>query len=417
MAAGLRGHRDFRLLWGAETASELGSRVSTLAVPIVAVRSLHASTFAVGALAAASTAAFLLVGLPAGAWVDRVRRRRVMVAADLGRMLAVGSIPVAYATDHLSLAQLYVVALVAGVLTVLFDVSYQSFLPSLVGSSELVAANSRLTGSAQVAGVAGPGVAGALVQSVGGAYAIAVDAVSFLASGALIGAIRAREPMPARPVGGPPRLTREMSEGVRFVFGHPILRAIAATTATSNLFNGILGAVEIVFLVRVVHAPSGLIGLLFAVASAGGVLAAAVAGRIALRVGSARATFVGLLVGDAGGLVIPLTTRGAGVWLFAAGSFATAFGAVLYNVNQVSFRQRLCPEHLLGRMNATMRFVVWGVLPIGALIGGALGTALGTRATLWVAAGGGALATGWLLASPVRRMRDYPTATIEPHGV
>jgi predicted MFS family arabinose efflux permease len=407
VAGGLRGHRDFRRLWGGETVSELGSQVSLLAIPLIAVRTLHATTFEVGVLAAASTAAFLLVGLPAGVWVDRLRRRWVMMAADFGRVLSLGSIPLVYAVGTLTLIQLYVVTLVTGVLTVFFDVAYQSYLPSLVGREHLVEGNAKLTGSAQVSQVAGPSLAGGLVQAIGGAYAVAVDAVSFVVSGVAIAFIRAPEPVPLVPEGGHNRVRHDIAEGLRFVFGHPLLRAIAATTSTANLFSGILTAVEVVFLVRVAHAAPGIIGLLFAMGSVGGLLGAVVASPVARWIGGARATIVGIFAG-VGGLLIPLTTPGVGVLFFGFGFFFNAFGAVLYNVNQVSFRQRLCPDRLLGRMNATMRFVVWGVLPIGALIGGALGTVIGLRPTVWVAEIGSCVAGVWLLASPMRNMRDFP---------
>ena len=405
-------HRDFRLLWGGETVSELGSQVSLLAIPLLAVGTLHATTFEMGLLTAASTAAFLIVGLPAGVWVDRLRRRRLMIVADGGRVLALGSIPVAYALGGLTLAQLFVVTLASGILTVFFDVAYQSYLPTLVGREHLVEGNAKLTGSAQVAAVAGPSVAGGLVQAFGSSAAVAVDSLSFLVSAVAVGAIGAPEPKPTLPESGHPRLLRGIAEGLRFVFGNALLRAIAATTATANLFGGIAAAVEIVFLVRQVHASPGEIGLLFALAGVGGVLGAFAAGPIARRVGGARATIIGIGV-SVGALLIPLTTPGAGLLYFGFGLFLVSFSATVYNVNQVSFRQRLCPDRLLGRMNATMRFVVWGVLPIGALIGGFLGAAFGLRTTLWVGALGQALAGVWLLASPMRSLRDFPDAPPE----
>jgi MFS family permease len=404
---GLLRHRDFRLLWGGETISELGSQVSVLAIPLLAVRTLHATTFEVGLLAAAATAAFLIVGLPAGVWVDRIRRRWVMIAADLGRMLALGSIPVAYALGALTLAQLLVVTLVSGVLTVFFDVAYQSYLPSLVGWENLVEGNAKLTGTAEAAAVAGPSIAGGLVQAFGSSYAVAVDSVSFLLSGAAVAAIRQPEPKPVVPEGGHPGLLHDIGEGLRFVFGNVLLRAIAATTATANFFSGVMTAVEIVFLVRAVHASPGVIGLLFSIGAVGGVLGAIFATPLARRIGGARATIVGIGV-SAGALLIPLTMPGAGLLYFGFGYMLVGFGAVLYNVNQVSFRQRLCPDHLLGRMNATMRFIVWGVLPIGALLGGVLGSFIGLRPTLWIGAIGQAIAGVWLLASPMRTMRDFP---------
>lgn len=399
-------HRDFRRLWGGETVSEIGTQVSLLAIPLLAVRTLHATTFEVGLLTASSTVGFLLFGLPAGAIVDRLRRRHVMIVADLGRMCALGSVPVADAVGHLGLTQLYCVTLVAGVLTVFFDVAYQSYLPSLVGLDDIVEGNAKLTGSAQVAQIAGPSLAGLLVQAIGGAFAVALDAGSFLWSGAAIATIRASEAPPTASGG---HLATDIAEGVRFVFTDRLLRAIAATTATANLFGAMMTAVEVPFLVRSVHASPGIIGLLFGVVGAGGLLGALGASRVAARLGAVRSTRIGIYLG-AGGLLIPLTRPGAGLLLFGGGYFITAFGAVLYNVNQVSFRQRLCPHELLGRMNATMRFVVWGVLPIGALIGGAVGSAVGLRPTLWLAASGQLSAAAWLLASPLRTMRDFPSS-------
>ncbi len=404
-------HRDFRLLWGGETVSELGSQVSLLAIPLLAVRTLHATTFEMGLLTAASTAAFLIVGLPAGVWVDRVRRRRVMIAADLGRLLALGSVPVAYAACALTLAQLFVVTLASGVLTVFFDVAYQSYLPALVGRDHLVEGNAKLTGSAQVAAVAGPSAAGGLVQAIGSSSAVAVDSVSFFVSAAAVAAIRTPEPKPRVPEGGHPKLVHDMAEGLRFVFSNVLLRAIMATTATSNLFSGIAAAVEIVFLVREVQASPGVIGLLFTLGGIGGVLGAFAAGPIARRLGGARATIIAI-AGSAGGLLIPLTRPGAGLLFFGLGMLMVSFSAVVYNVNQVSFRQRLCPDRLLGRMNASMRFVVWGVLPIGALIGGVLGSLAGLRPTLWIGMIGEALAGAWLVASPMRSMREFPDAPV-----
>ena len=400
-------HRDFRLLWGCETVSQLGSQVSLLAIPLLAVRTLHATTFEMGLLTAASTAAFLIVGLPAGVWVDRIRRRRVMIGADLGRVVALGSVPVAYAAGLLTLGQLFVVTLATGVLTVFFDVAYQSYLPTLVGRDHLVEGNAKLTGSEQVATVAGPSIAGALVQAIGSAAAVAVDAASFLVSAVAVAAIRAPEPKPTVPEGGHRRLAHDIGEGLRFVFSNVLLRAIAATTATSNFFSGIAAAVEIVFLVREVHASPTQIGLLFSLGGVGGVMGALAAGPIARRFGGARSVLLGEVI-SIGVLLIPLTMPGAGLLLFGAGMLIDSFAVVVYNVNQVSFRQRLCPDRLLGRMNATMRFVVWGVLPIGALLGGVLGSAAGLRPTLWIGAAGQVLAVLWLVFSPIRTMHDFP---------
>jgi Na+/melibiose symporter-like transporter len=237
---------------------------------------------------------------------------------------------------------------------------------------------------------------------------MAVDAATFVVSVVTIWSIRGREPAP--PATHERRsLRHEIGEGLSFVLRHPILRAIAGTTSTSNFFSGVQTAVEIVFLVRILHQPPGVIGLLFGAGSIGGILGAFAASRVARLVGGARATIWAIGIGAVGGLLLPLTMRGAGLILFAAGLFLSASGALVYNVNQVSFRQRLCPERLLGRMNATMRFLVWGTLPLGGLLGGLLGTSIGVRTSLWVAGGGGTLAILWLIASPVRHMRDFPS--------
>lgn len=405
-AASLLGHRDFRLLWGGETVSELGSQVSELALPLVAVLTLRASTFQVGLLTAAGTAAFLLMGLPAGAWVDRVRRRPVMIAADLGRAVALGSVPVAAALGVLRLPQLYAVTLLAGTLTVFFDVAYQSYLPALVGRQRLVEGNAKLAGSQEAARVAGPSLSGGLVQAVGGPVAIVADAVSFLASAGALARINLVEAAPERQESR--RLHREIGEGLRFVLGHPILRAIAGTTATSNFFSAVFAAVAVVFLVRGLHQAPGVIGLLFAAGSVGGVTGAVLASGLARRLGGSRSILAGAAVSGLGLLLVPLTRPGPGLVLFAVGVFVVSFGGVVYNVNQVSFRQGLCPAHLLGRMNATMRFLVWGTLPLGGVAGGALGATIGLRPTLWVAAGGSILACAWVLASPLSTMRDLP---------
>jgi MFS family permease len=403
--ASLFRHRDFRLLWAGESVSQFGSQVSLVAITLVAVRSLHASTFEVGVLDATSTVAFLLVGLPAGAWVDRLAKRPVMILSDLGRLVAYGSIPVAYGLGGLTLLQLYVVTFLAGILTVFFDVAYQSYLPDLIGHEALVEGNSKLEVTSQLAGVGGPSLAGVLVQVIGGPLAVAVDAASFGVSAVAVAGIRA--PEGPRAVRTHPHLRSEIAEGLRFVFGHPILRAVAFTTATSNLFSSMYFAVAIVFLVRIIHLSPGIIGLVLSFAGVGGVLGGLGAAAVARRIGSARATILGIVF-TAGILVVPGATPSNGAFLFAAGSFFAGFGSVLYNVNQVSFRQRLCPPALLGRMNASMRFVVSGVMPLGALAGGAVGSAFGVRWALWIGPAGSSLAVGWLLASPIARMRDFP---------
>ncbi len=405
--ASLWHHRDFRLLWAGQAVSEVGSQITFVALPLLAVLTLKATAFEVALLSAFSSAAFLLVALQAGAWVDRRRKQPILVRSDWARAALIASLPVAQVFGVLTLAQLYVVALLSSVLTVFFDVAYQSYLPVLVSRDHLVEGNSKLSATAEVARFAGPALGGLLVAAVGAPYAMGVDAVSFLASGAATSAVRDDEPEPeSRPVGR--RLRDEIGEGLSFVLRHPVLSKVVACTGTSNFFSSVLGAVEVVFLVRVLGASAAVVGVVFSLGAIGGLLGAVVAAPLARQVGSARIIWLSLLVTAPLTFLAPLAFPGIGVLLVAVAAAAGALGAVVYNVAQVSYRQAICPPHLLGRMNAGVRFIVWGTMPLGALAGGVLGTLIGIRATLVVAAAGQLLAVGWVLASPLRRMRDLP---------
>jgi MFS family permease len=378
----------------------------------VAIDVLHAGTFGVGVLTAVETLPFLLVGLPAGAWVDRMARRPVLIAADIGRTVALGSIPAAWALSALTLAQLYVVSLVAGILTVFFDVAYQSYLPVLVGPQQLVDGNAKLAATESGARVAGPALAGALVSAVGAANAVLVDAASFVASFATLLLIRAPEQAPAARRPGPGRARRlkdEIAEGLRFVWREPRIRSVAGATSTSNFFSVMAMAVVLVFLRRQLHLSAGRIGILFALGSVGGIAGALLAGRISQRLGVGRTILWTIAVSGVGQLAFPLATHATASVLVVAGGVLTAGGAVAYNITQVSLRQALCPPHLLGRMNASVRFLVWGTMPIGGFIGGVLGATIGLRPTLWVAAAGSLAAFLWIRLSPVPAVRTMPT--------
>ena len=405
---GLWSHRDFLLLWGGQTISEMGSAVTQLALPLTAVVVLKATTFQVGLLTTATTAAFALIALPAGAVVDRLVKRKIMVSCDVIRMLLIGSVPAAAALGVLTLAQLYVVALAAGVCTVFFDVSYQSYLPVLLGREELMEGNGKLGASQSFAQLAGPGLGGGLVALAGAAGAMTADALSYAVSvGSLLG-IRAREQRGQATAAGLRGLRGEIAEGLRFVVGHPILRKIVACTGTANLFNAMAMTLEILFLVRVLHIRPAVTGLLIALGALGGVAGGVLSGRLARQIGSARIIWFSMLVLDAPSILVPLAWRGWGVLLFPAGYAVMLFSAVVYNVAQVSYRQMVCPPRLLGRMNAAVRWIVWGTLPLGALIGGALGSTIGIRPTLWIGFIGSWAAGFWVFFSPLRRMRDVP---------
>lgn len=402
--------RDFRTLWGGQSVSELGSQISVVALPLLAVLVLHADAFAVGVLEAAASVGFLLVSLPAGALVDRWRRRPVLAWTNLARALVLGSIPVAWALGSITLVQLDAVALTAGCLRVFFDVAWQSYLPSLVAPERLVDGNGKLEASAATARVGGPALAGFLVAAVGGANAIAADAASFVVGWGSVVAIRRREPIRTRGAGSATpatRLTSEIADGVRFVVHHDVLRRIVAATATSNFGGGALGAVEIVFAVHTLHASPEVIGALFSVGSLGALAGSLAAGRLARRFGSARIIWLAMLADAPFPFLLALSSPGPGLTLAALAFAGMGFAAVIYNVNQLSYRQRICPPELLGRMNASIRFVVWGVLPLGALAGGGLANLVGTRVTIAIAAAFSAGAAGWLLTSRLRREPDF----------
>ncbi len=448
----LWGHADFLKLWTAESISQLGSQVTLLALPLIALSLLGASTFQVGLLSTLEFAPFLLVGLPAGVWVDRLRRRPILVAADLGRALTLASIPVAWALGVLTIGQLYAVAFGAGVLTVFFDVAYQSYLPALVEPGQLVEGNGKLEVSRSGAQIAGPGVGGALIQLVGAPAAVLTDAASFLASALCIGLIRRGEPTPqglpaARRVGAQPgdarrvgarrvgarstgarsagarsasarrgRMRADIAEGLRYVLRHPLLRPIALTTATSNLFAQIVQVALLVYMVRRLDFTAGTIGLVLAAGNVGFLLGAVLSGRLAAWLGLGPTIVGAIAASGLGALLLPLAPVGAPIPLLVAGWFAIAFGGVVYNVNQVSLRQTITPPTLLGRMNATMRFMVWGTIPVGSLVGGALGSAIGLRPTLWLGAVGGLLAVLPALGSGVRSLRRIQDAAPAPAG-
>ncbi|MFI9386914.1 MFS transporter [Kutzneria sp. NPDC052558] len=400
-------HRDFVRLWTGDTLSQFGASIGQFAVPALAVTQLAATPFEVGALTAAETAAFLLVGLPAGVLVDRLRRRPLMLRTDFCRFALLLTIPVAWWLHVLTVGQLIVVALLVGLLTVFFDVAYQSYLPSLVGREHIVEGNAKLQVSQSAAQVSGPALSGLLVQAVGAATSVLATAFGFLASALFLLRIRTAEPEPVR--GERRGMRAEIAEGLRFVLHQPTLRGITFCTGTSNLFSSISGAAMLLFLIRQLGVSTGLAGLLMSAAGVGATLGGLIATRLARLFGQARIIWLSQLAAAPFGILMPLAQPGWAVCLFALSGLGWGFGAIVYNVAQVSYRQAICPDHLLGRMNASVRFLVWGTLPIGGLIGGGLATWLTPRGALWVGAVGGILAVGWLLASPLRTMRDLPT--------
>ncbi|MFL5912329.1 MAG: MFS transporter [Gaiellaceae bacterium] len=396
---------DFLLLWSAQSVSQVGSQVTGLALPLAAIFVLHASTFEVAALNVVDMLPFVLFSLPAGVWVDRLRRRPLMIAADWGRAAALASIPISYAAHALTLPQLFLVGFATGTLTVFFDVSYQSYLPSLVETSELGDANSKLEVSRSVAQLGGPGLAGALVGAITAPYAIAVDAASFVGSALLLGAVRRVETLPESLAAARRRMRDEIGEGLRYLLRHPIMRPMMFWVAMSNFAGNVLFSIFIVFAVRDLHLHAATIGLLFSLGNIGTLLGALTAMRLSRRFGIGPAMLGYAAVGGAAPLLIPLARDGYAIPFIVAAQFVFGYCAIGANVNGISLVQAITPDRMLGRMTASRRFVVWGVIPVGGLVGGALGSQVGLRTALWVGAVGQALAFLPVLFSPIRRIR------------
>ncbi|MER5266936.1 MFS transporter [Actinosynnema sp. NPDC002837] len=395
-------NRDFRLLWAGDAISQLGNQLTVIALPLVAIATLQSSVFEVGLLTAAGYLAWLVIGLPAGAWVDRRLRRPVLVGADLGRAVLLLSVPVAAATGTLTLWQLYLVALGTSVLTVVFDVAYPAYLPHIVERDQLVAANGRLQLNASVAYIAGPGVGGVLVQVLTAPLTLLVDAVSYLVSGVLLTRVRKQE---AEPPHKPERhLGKEIAEGLRFVWRQPIIRAIARSSGVFNLSFAGYQALIIVFLVREVGLSTASTGLLLAAGSVGGTIGALLIGPLSRKLGDARLIWAFPLVTMPAILLVPLTTPGWGLAFFVIGAFVPAVGGVAFNVSVASFIQTLTPQDLLGRVGGSIRVVSRGALPVGAAAAAWLATRLPVRGVLVLAAAGMTLAILLLLLSPIRRL-------------
>jgi MFS family permease len=415
---GLWRHPDFLKLWSAETISQFGSQITGLALPLVAIITLDVSAFQVSALYVIEFAPFLLISLPAGVWVDRLPRRPILILGDLGRAVLLATIPVAYAFDALTIWQLYAVGFFVGICTVFFDVAYQSYLPSLVDRTALVEGNSKLEISRSAAQLSGPAVAGVLVQALKAPYAILADAMSFLASGLFVLGIRKREenvPTRAERKASKASMRAELGEGLRWVLGNPYLRTISMSTATFNFFGSMMQAILAVYLVRSLGMSPFLIGVIFAIGNVGYLLGALLTNRISRRIGVGPAIVVGGMAGIAQ-LLIPLAPQDehAAIPYLVVAGLVVGFGVVLYNVTQLSMRQAITPERLQGRMNSSIRFIVWGVMPLGLLAGGALATTFDLRTAIWVGAIGNSLSWLPLVIGPVKSLREVPEIEQEP---
>jgi len=399
---------DFRLLWLGETTSAVGTSISKVALPLLAVVTLQASALQVSALTAAAWLPWLVIGLPAGAWVDRLPRRRVMQVCNIGSLLLLLSVPIAAWSGTLTIGQLLLVALLTGVASVFFQTAYQVYLPAVVPAGDLTEANAALQGSESVAQVGGPGLAGLLAQLAGAVTGLVADAVSFLVSTVCLVFIHAQD-KPTKDETRSTPLRGQIADGLRFVRTDPYLRVLTVFGATSNLALTGYQAILVVFLVRDAGVSPGGVGLLISRMSAGGVVGAAGAGAVARQFGTARGMLACELVGAPFALLIPLTRPGLGLLWVVVGGVGVGAGIVSGNVIKGSFRQTYTPRHLLGRVIVTMQFLNYGTIPLGALLAGVLATTLGLRPTMWIMASGLTLASLVLLIGPIRQQRNLPT--------
>jgi MFS family permease len=412
---GLWDHPDFLKLWAGQSISEFGSQISQLAIPWLAAVGLHASPIQFSLLGVFGFLPFILFALPAGVWVDRLRRRPILIYGDAARALLLAIIPVLWALGALRMWQLLLIQFVVGIFTVFFDVAYQSYLPALVDRTQLVDGNAKLQVTVSTAQVAGPGLAGVLIAAITAPYAIVLDAISFVISTLFMVRIRRPELFPEREASaGKPKMLPELKEGLAYVVRHPYLRAIAACTGSSNFFGSISFTIFLLYAVRELHLSSFLVGFVFAMFGAGAIVGSLVANRVQRAIGVGPAIVAPAVLFSVAALAYPLAPKSFPIPLLALGSLLFGYGGVTYNITQVSLRQAITPERVQGRMNASMRWIVWGTLPLGQLAGGAIASAYGLRAALWVGAIG-SLFTFWpVLLSPVRGIRELPEPVTEP---
>ncbi|MEW2416691.1 MFS transporter [Streptomyces sp. NPDC046866] len=386
---------NFRRFWAGQTLSQFGTRVGALALCVTAVDHLDADSTQVGVLTAASTVCYLLIGLPAGAWVDRMHKRRTMMGAAALRALAVLAVPLLWAADALRIEALYAVALVVGVVTVFFDVAYQSYVPVLVPDEDIAAANSRLEASAQVSALGGPALAGLLLRVVSAPVVLLLDACAYLAGCVCLALTRDGEQLPSQTApAARSGLRADIAEGLRFVRDQPVIRRLALSMGVSNFFATMTATLVPVLVLRILGFDAFVLGLIMTAGAVGGVLGAALAPRARKRFSAAAVMAAGLMtaaVFSAAGPLAALAGPGAKAvsgTVLVVGEFGMTAGALLFNVTQVSLRQSVCPKHLLGRMSASIRFVVWGGMPLAALAAGWLGEEVGVVPTLWIGVAG-----------------------------
>ena len=397
----------FRRYWAAQTVSLLGDQVTLLAVPLLAVLAIGAGPAEMGWLTAAALLPNLFLSLPAGAWVDgRPGKRRVMVVADLGRAVLLLAVPLLWWAGVLTLPLLALVAFAIGTLSVFFEVAHASLFATLVRRADYVDANGLVNGSRAVSFVAGPSVGGLLVQVLGAPVALLADVLTYLASAALL----ARVPVTGEAVPAEPGTIRGMAAGVRYVARSPVLRAILLGTTTLNLFNYVFAALFVLYVTTGLGISPGTLGLIVGAGAFGGLLGAAVAGPLSRRIGIGPALIAGLLLFPAPLVLVPLAAgpRPVVLTLLFAAEFGSALGVLILDITAGSLQTAATPPAMLAVVSGFTRTVNYGIRPVGAVLGGLLGTTLGVRPALWIATVGALLGTLWVLFSPLRSLRELP---------
>lgn len=401
-------HPPFMRLWAGQTISVFGDQITLLALPLAAVLTLDASAAEMGLLTAAGWAPHLFLSLGVGVWVDQRRHRRaLLIGADLGRALVLGTVPLAYALDALTIEQLYAVAFAVGAFTVVFDVAYGSFFLLVVPRAAVVDANSKLMVSRSASYVGGPALAGVLVQTVTAPVTLFLDALSFVGSALFLRRIPVDEPHVAA---SSERLRSRVAEGFRFILRNPILRAGLGGTATVNFFNFVFAAVVVLFISTELGLSAGLIGAVFSAGAVGALVGAVIAGWVGRRIGVGPAIVLGSVLFPFPLILFPLADgpEPLVVGMLVAAEFVSSIGVMIFDVNQNSLMVLVTPYRIRSRMVGAHRTVNYGVRPLGALLGGFLGAALGLHEALWVGAIGATLAVLWFWFSPIRTLRDLP---------
>jgi MFS family permease len=407
---------DFLKLWTGQTVSAFGTQITILAVPIVAAVALKVSPFEFGLLATIEFLPVVVLSLPAGVWVDRLRRRPILIWGDLGRAISLLTIPIAFALNALTIWQLYAVVFVNGCLTVFFDVAYQSYLPSIVERDQLVDGNAKLELTRAASQRLGPGLAGLLIALLTAPFAVLLDAISYGVSAVFVSWIRRPEPavVPHDEATGPrPSIRAEVAIGLRYVTGQRVLRALALTVALGYLFGTIADSILILFLVNERQFSPALIGFAFTLGSIGVITGALFTSRLTRVVGVGPMIVIAAVAEGLSWLPVAIAPDSLLFLGLTATIVALSFFGMAWNVNAMSLRQAITPAGMRGRMNATMRFISWGAIPVGYAVGGFLGGVIGLHNTIWVGAIGSVVSFVPVALSPIWRIRVMPEVADE----